>query len=390
MKSVTTIRLKIPCKRELLETMKQYSKSAQYVVDTGWDNGTYSKRELHNLTYYPIREILELPAQLVCSSRDKACETLKALRKVKKPTKPNFKEMLTIRYDARSFGFKFDCVSLVTINGRVKIPIDVPEYYWKYLDWDIRNADLTFNKNGLFLNITFSKDIQLPSNSDGFLGVDVGINQVAVTSNRQFFKARQIKLKRVKFKKLRAKLQSKGTRSAKRLLKKVSGREKRFMGYWNHVISKQIVNNCEAGTIVLENLKGIRKNSKGRRFNFWLNSWSFYQLQQFITYKALRNGIKTIKVSPYMTSQTCSKCGKVGSRSKGFFVCSHCGYSLNADLNASFNLAKHHSISDGVSVAVTQPNIRVDEHKGSSRTFACETMDNDDNKSVKPHTLVCG
>jgi len=184
MKSVTTIRLKIPCKRELLDTMKQYSQSAQYVVDTGWDNGTYSKRELHNLTYYPIREILELPAQLVCSSRDKACETLKALRKVKKPTKPNFKEMLTIRYDARSFGFKFDCVSLVTINGRVKIPIDVPEYYWKYLDWDIRNADLTFNKNGLFLNITFSKDIQLPSNSDGFLGVDVGINQVAVTSNR--------------------------------------------------------------------------------------------------------------------------------------------------------------------------------------------------------------
>ncbi|MBU1204926.1 MAG: transposase [Nanoarchaeota archaeon] len=376
MKSVVTIKLKIPCKKELLETMRQYSKSAQYVVDTGWENGIYSKRELHNLTYYPIREILELPAQLVCSSRDKACETLKSLWKIKKPTKPNFKEMLTIRYDARSFSFNFDCVSLATTNGRLKIPVDIPEYYWQYLDWDARNADLILDrKNKLLLHITFSRDIQLPTNSDGFLGVDIGINQVAVTSNRQFFNARQIKLKRIKFKRIRAKLQSKGTRSAKRLLKKVSGREQRFMRYWNHVISKQIVNNCKAGTIVLENLKGIRNVRKGRKFNFWLNRWSFYQLQQFITYKALRSGIKTIKVSPYLTSQTCSRCGQIGSRSKGFFVCSHCGYSLNADLNASFNLAKHHSNADGVSVPVTVPDIRVDEHKGSLRTIACETMD---------------
>ncbi|PCJ15305.1 MAG: hypothetical protein COB02_18175, partial [Candidatus Cloacimonadota bacterium] len=87
-----TIKLKIPCKKELLETMRQYSLSAQYALDTGWDNGIYFKKELHHLTYYPIRETLELPAQLICSSRDKACESLKALRKAKKPTKPQFKE----------------------------------------------------------------------------------------------------------------------------------------------------------------------------------------------------------------------------------------------------------------------------------------------------------
>jgi len=81
-----------------------------------------------------------------------------------------------------------------------------------------------------------------------------------------------------------------------------------------------------------------------------------------------------IKVSPYMTSQTCSKCGKVGTRSKGFFVCSHCCYSLNTDLNASQNLAKHHSKSDGVSVAVTQPNIQSDDVKGLLTT-ATELMD---------------
>ncbi|MEK6880285.1 MAG: zinc ribbon domain-containing protein, partial [Nanoarchaeota archaeon] len=92
-------------------------------------------------------------------------------------------------------------------------------------------------------------------------------------------------------------------------------------------------------------------------------------------------------ISPYMTSQTCSKCGLVGSRSKGFFVCSHCKYSLNADLNASYNLAKHHSIADGVSGIVTCPNIQSDEHKASLSGIACELMDNQ-SESVKPHTLV--
>ena len=107
------------------------------------------------------------------------------------------------------------------------------------------------------------------------------------------------------------------------------------MAWCNHNISKQIVNNFDGHTIVVENLKGIRKLRKGKRMNYWLHNWSFFQLQNFIQYKAIRKGIKVIKVNPFHTSQTCSKCGNPGSRSKGFFVCAPCGYSLNADLNAS-------------------------------------------------------
>ena len=393
MKAIATIKLKIPTNKVLLDTMKQYSQSMQMVVDCGWDEGIYFKRDLHDLTYYSIRENSNLPAQLVCSSRDKACEILKAQNRRKTPTKPKIKDIMTIRYDARSFTFKTTYLSLVSIKGRIKIPLEIPEYFWKYLDWKVCSADLIFDrKKRMFINIVFSRDINIDaisSRNGKTIGVDVGINQVAVTSNRQFFNARQIKSKRIKYKRLRAKLQSKGTRSSKRLLKKLGTKEKRFMKHWNHVISKQIVNNCEAGTIVLENLEGIRNVRRGRKFNFWLNGWSFYQLQNFITYKANLNGIITIKVSPYMTSQTCSKCGQIGSRSKGFFSCSHCGYSLNADLNASFNLAKHHSIADGVSVSVTTPDIQANEHKGSSRTIACEVMDNQ-SKNVKPLTSVRG
>tara|TARA_Y100000031_G_scaffold78125_1_gene86097 strand:+ start:3966 stop:5114 length:1149 start_codon:yes stop_codon:yes gene_type:complete len=377
MKSIAAIKLKIPYKKELLETMKQYSQSAQYALDIGWDNGIYFKKEIHHLTYYPIRETLGLPAQLVCSSRDKACESLKALRKTKKPTKPRFKEFLTIRYDARSFTFKKNFVTLASVEGRAKINIEIPEYYKQYLSWKPRSADLVFDrKKRLFLHITFFRDTDTPINSftNGFVGVDVGINHIAVTSNRQFFSGNKIKSYRLKYKRLKAKLQAKGTQSAKRLLRKISGKERRFKAWVNHNISRQIVDNCKAGTIALENIKGIRSN-KGRKFNFWLHGWSFYQLQQFIEYKAFRKGIRVVKVSPYFTSQTCSRCGQVGSRSKGFFSCSHCGYSLNADLNASYNLAKQHSNTDVVSASVTKPHIQTDELEGSLRTIESEVMD---------------
>src|SRR3989304_8526519 len=97
------------------------------------------------------------------------------------------------------------------------------------------------------------------------------------------------------------------------------------MAWVNHNISKDIV--ASADTIVLENLKGIRKQRKGKRFNRWLNSWSFFQLQSFIKYKAEREGKAIVFVSPYMTSQTCSNCLKIGSRYFDFFTCLHCNFS---------------------------------------------------------------
>jgi len=375
MKSIATIKLKIPKRSELLETMKQYSKAISYIADKGFTSGIHNRYKLHHLCYYEARQKFNLPSQFIINANRIASQTLKSI-KTNKGSKPTFKELMPLDFDKRTFTFSFDNVRLTTIKGRIDVPIEVPEYYWKYLDWSYQTALLTVDKNNrMFLHITFSRDIYIKISNGYQVGVDVGINHIAVTSNRQFFSGTKIKSYRLKFKRLRARLQSKGTRSAQKLLKKISGRERRFKAYWNHVISKQIVNNCNAGTIVLENLKGIRNARKGKRFNFWLNGWSFYQLQNFISYKAVQRGINVTKVSPYNTSKICSRCGSLGSRSKGFFVCSHCGYSLNADLNASFNLAKHHSISDGVLVAVTQPNIQSYDVKGTFCATATELMD---------------
>lgn len=340
-KSVATIKIKIPFNQTLLETMEQYSKSAQMVADIGYGQSISNKRILHDATYKIARELLDLPAQLVCSSRDKACETLKSVFK-NQGSKPVFKQFLPIRYDARSFSFKENKVSLCSINGRIKIPIKIANYYKQYLDWDVNSADLIYDsKHRMFLHVVVSRDINTDSVFCGnrkTVGVDVGVNPIAVTSEKQFF-SNNMKNTMKRHEHLRNVLQAKGTKSAKRHLKKLSGREKRFKANINHIISKAIVEKLSNGdTVVLEDIKHIRRGKKRMHWK-WLHKWNFFQLRNFIEYKAIRKGIDVVHVRPQYTSTRCSKCGAMNTkRVRGWFHCLDCGYSLNSHLNASLNI----------------------------------------------------
>jgi putative transposase len=369
MKSVATIKLKLPFIQELLETMRQYSYAVQEVLDWGYEMKTFDKRELHDFTYRTIRDYTELPAQLVCSSRDVACNIIKSCSFNGK--KPLCKEFMTIRYDARSFSFKPNEISLCSIKGRLKIPIEVPKYFKQYLSWKVCAANVLFDrKKRLFIHIMFSKDIDAGTRSCGngkVVGIDIGINKLAVTSDCRFFSNKEVKQKKSELRYLREKLQSKGTRSSKRHLRKIAGKEKRFMTQINHEVSKQIVGTLEAGdTIVLENLSGIRRGSKGRKLNKWLHSWSFFQFQKFLTYKAERNGVKVVKIPAKNTSKTCSKCGILHtSRCGGFLKCIHCGFTIDADLNASRNLANSYMETNG-KAPVNEPIVANDDTKASN------------------------
>ena len=150
---------------------------------------------------------------------------------------------------------------------------------------------------------------------------------------------------------LRAKLQKKGTRSAKRLLRKRSGKEKRFVQDINHCISKKIVNSSY-DTFVLEDLKGIKKKRMGRKFNTKLSGWSYFQLQTFLEYKAQAKGKHVEYVHPAYTSQTCSKCGCIDKKNRDAdkYSCSSCGHEIHADINAAIN------IRNKFMAAVNQPH----------------------------------
>src|SRR3989344_3190287 len=340
MKSIATIKIKIPKKEFLAEIIKEYSKCIQYISNKGFNSKTYNRYKLHNLVYYDCRKKFNLPSQFIINTIRVASQTLKST-KTNKGSKPIFKEFMPIDFDKRTFTFSFDKVRISTLNKRKDIPINIPEYYWKYLDWNYQTMQVRIDKlNSMFLHITFSRDIAIPQSSDELLGIDVGINNIAVTSNKMFFNSKHTKYIKSKYRYLRSRLQSKGTRSSRKLLKKISGKEKRFMRQCNHEISKTIVNACNIGdTIVMEDIKGIRGCKVSRKQRYWLNSWSFYQLRQFIEYKARLNGNRVILVNPRNTSKRCSKCGSLNTiRQSSNFHCLDCSYHINADLNASFNL----------------------------------------------------
>jgi putative transposase len=184
-----------------------------------------------------------------------------------------------------------------------------------------------------------------------------GLNRPAVTSKRQFLGNKHWKeVDRRRFR-LKRKLQSKGTKSAKKHLKKLSKKGQRFHRDCDHVLSKRIVQNAPTGsTIVFENLTNIRdtsnmgrgKKNKNVENKRKLHSWSYAQFYDFTLYKAQERGIIVVKIDPCYTSQTCSRCGhqaRNNRRSQSLFLCRKCGYCLNADLNASYNIKEKYLAS---------------------------------------------
>jgi IS605 OrfB family transposase len=183
------------------------------------------------------------------------------------------------------------------------------------------------------------------------VGVDLGLAQPAVTSNNHFLGKRGWKDVDGRLYYLKRQLQRKGTRSAKRHVRKLRRKQARFRRDCDHVLSKQIVQSAQPGaTIVLENLTDLRKRSKIRKqtkTSRRVHSWSFAQVKRFVEYKAEGRGCTVAGVDPRHTSQTCSCCGHVARnnrRSRGRFVCRRCGFELHADLNAARTIAaKYHA-----------------------------------------------
>jgi putative transposase len=132
-----------------------------------------------------------------------------------------------------------------------------------------------------------------------------------------------------------------------KFVKKLKNKESRIVKDINHKISKKIVNIAAENNyaIKLEKLTGIRKKKQSKILNNIKSNWAFYQLEQFIEYKAKLLGVKVLYVDPAYTSQTCSRCGLIGNRNKKSFKCS-CGHNDHADANASFNIAKASIIHD--------------------------------------------
>ncbi len=342
----------------LTATMKAFNAAASWIARVCWDEEITNTNTAHHRVYGETRTDFDLSAQLAVNARAKAVEAVKSVRAKKRETCPVFGARGSVRYDARSYSFKpMDQVSLLTLDGRVVCRMmEGARQHAMLTDpaWEIGGADLVWRRGVYSLHVTQSREAPDLTEAPDVIGVDLGIVNVAVDSAGQIFTGELVRTVRVRYKRQREELQQVGTKSAKRKAKRKSGTEARFQKDINHCISKALVakarSSCKA--LALEDLTGIRDRMTVRHEQRYRHhSWAFFQLRQFIAYKADQAGVRVTLVDPRNTSRTCPQCvhcEKANRKSQSEFLCKSCGYAALADFVGARNIA---------TAAVNQPMV---------------------------------
>jgi putative transposase len=331
--------------RVLLDTMHTFNAACDYIAEQAFEARVANKFELQKMTYGELRTTYHLPAQLAIRAISKTTDVYKRDKSIQ----PTFKAEGAIVYDERVMSFKgLTIVSLLTLSGRVLVPFLIGAYQESRMGSIKGQADLLYRNGTFYLAVTLDVPTLAPDEVTDTLGVDLGIINLATDSEGETFSGEQVERVRTRHHALRQRLQKRGTKSAKRHLKKLAGREARFRKNTNHVISKRIVQKAKATSqgIAIEELRHIRQRTErtvrhSQRARH--SSWSFWQLRFFLSYKAALAGIPLHTVDPRNTSRTCSECGhcaKANRKSQASFLCQACGHADNADRNAAMNLSR--------------------------------------------------
>jgi len=348
MKLVKTVKCKLQVNTEqaevLLETLKRFASACNDILRVSQEHRTTNKVKLQHLCYRTIKEKYGLQANLVIRAIARVAEAAKKKRKLSKPRK--FKPT-SMSLDQRTFSFneKRWEVSISTVDGRLKLPLAIGNFQRGLLAGQKpTSATLCYNRRTkeFYIHIAVKREIPFPTGNGKVIGVDRGIYNLATTSNGLKFSGRQAMHVRRRYARLRQVLQAKGTKGAKRLLKRLSGKERRWMADLNHRIAKTIVSSCKPGdVIVMEDLRYIRERIRvAQEQRFIQHSWAFGQLGRFIEYKAAERGIAVVYIDPRHTSQRCPRCGNVNrnNRHGHFFSCTSCGFVGHADVVAATNI----------------------------------------------------
>lgn len=337
----------------LKRTIILANEACNYLSQCAWESKTFRQYSLHKLAYYDTRERFPaLSSQIVVRSIARVADAYKLDHK----TQRMFRPLSAITYDQRILRWYINkhIVSIWTVSGRIKIPYACGERQRRFLGFQQGQSDLVLRRNKLYLHATCTIEEPDLIEPEGILGVDLGIVNLATDSDGETYSGESVERNRRILHHRRRNLQHKGTKAAKRKLKQISGKQANFQRHTNHTISKHLVQKAQ-GThraIAVENLTGIRRRVTVRRRQRARHAnWSFYQLKQFIAYKAQLAGVPLFEVDPRNTSRTCPVCGcidKRSRRSQSLFSCVHCGYSAPADHNAAVIIAAR--------AAVNQPN----------------------------------
>ena len=336
------------------ETMSVYRNACNYVSDYVFRTHDLKQFSLNKALYSTLREKFNLKSQMAQSVLKTVIARYKTiLENQNEWIKPSFKKP---QYDLvwnRDYSLTQNRFSINTLNGRVKLSYfsDGMSKYFDHTIYKFGTAKLV-NKHGkYYLHIPVTYEVEESNISDicNVVGIDRGINFVVATYDSKhksgFVSGKAIKQKRAKYSKLRKELQMRHTPSSRRRLKAIGQRENRWMQDINHQVSKALVENNPKHTLfVLEDLSGIRNATERvkTKDRYVSVSWSFYDLEQKLIYKAKQNQSSVIKVDPRYTSQCCPCCGHVEKSNRNkkihLFTCKKCGYKSNDDRIGAMNL----------------------------------------------------
>lgn len=371
MKLVAQIQLDPDTKQReaLKDTLQTTNAACNYLSQVAWEIQTFGAYALQKHAYYQVRDQFGLSAQMTIRCLSKVADAYK----LDHDTPRTFRPHGAIGYDDRILRW-FDhrqTVSIWTVQGRQMIQYRAGPRQQELLAYRQGESKLVCYNGMWFLYAVCEVPEPDPLPVEKALGVDLGVTNIAVTNDGDRYTSVAIERNRQRMTELRADLQSRGTLSAKRHLRKLAGRQRRFQKDINHQISKRLVAQAKRTqrAIALEELTHIRTRTRvrGREQRARHSNWAFRQLRDFINYKSKLAGIPVVIVDPRYTSQQCARCGhteQANRRSQSEFLCCACGYTAHADVNAAKNIAARAEVilpivSDTVPAVVPETSPRL-------------------------------
>jgi len=368
MEQIITCKLKLILteeqKSDLLYTINQYNLAMNFVLQDNFTDKLTNDVKLHHKYYTIIKEKFQLNSQTAINV-NRQCSSIYRTRWTRAKTKrdhsifekPPVYKALTMKYTLNRNVSIFKegmLLSISSLNNRIKY---IQLKGWKKHYDLIQHCKLSDpllkydkNKKEFYLLLPITVNIE-DQKHKSIIGLDSGIRNpiVAASQNEVKFydKPEIIKERKTRLKEMRQELHSKGTRSSKRKARTIARRERLFVSDWSHCLAKQVISDFPSALFIMEDLTDIRQNTstfrKEKEDRRQREQWNFVEIQDKIAYKSvLYSGIRTEKIDPAYTSQTCPDCGYVSedNRSKGseIFTCQNCGLTKNADEVGAINI----------------------------------------------------
>lgn len=337
-------------KSRLRSAIERFNQAANWLSGVAFERKVTRTFELHKIAYRELRERFDLPADMACRCLAQVCGAYKRDVKIR----PEFRKHAAVPFSmGKNIGFKgVDRVSISTLDGRVIVPFLMGKYHADRFTLKNGQSNLVLRKDGKwFLVVTVDVPEGTPIPPSDFIGVDLGVVNIAVDSDGNVHQSEAIEQKRIASLGRRRALgkKTKGScRQARKACHKAIARmgrkESRYRRDVNHQLSKTLVKAAQdtGRGIALEDLKGIRDRAPfAKRQRARMGSWAFFQLRSFVEYKAKLAGVFVASVDPRNTSRTCnacSHCEKGNRKNQAEFRCLSCGHEDLADFNAARNI----------------------------------------------------